>query len=86
MYVLQAEDTRGFFTKVLHFCIGNWEKALILGILITLIVLVSVKVTYFTHSLNNLARLRNGSPAAAAAHGTHTSAVLMQSSLLIFSN
>ncbi len=48
MYVLQAEDTRGFFTKVLHFCIGNWEKALILGILITLIVLVSVKVTFLT--------------------------------------
>lgn len=38
-----AEDKRGFVTKVLHFCIGNWEKALILGILITLIVLVSVK-------------------------------------------
>ncbi len=50
MYLLQSEDTRGFFTKVLHFCIGNWEKALILGILITLIVLVSVKVTNFTHS------------------------------------
>lgn len=37
------EDTRGLFTKVLHFCISNWEKALILGVLITLIVLVSVK-------------------------------------------
>lgn len=41
----QPEDTRGLFTKVLHFCISNWEKALILGVLITLIVLVSVKVT-----------------------------------------
>lgn len=41
---LQAADNRTFITKVLHFCISNWEKALILGILITLIVLVSVKV------------------------------------------
>ncbi|KAL3136439.1 hypothetical protein ABBQ38_005694 [Trebouxia sp. C0009 RCD-2024] len=37
------EDNRRFFTKLLHFCISNWEKALVLGILITLIVLVSVK-------------------------------------------
>ena len=49
---MQPADTRGFFTKVLHFCIGNWEKALMLGIIITLIVLVSVKV-----SLHGLADL-----------------------------
>lgn len=42
---VQPEDNRSFFTKLLHFCISNWEKALVLGILITLIVLVSVKVT-----------------------------------------
>ncbi len=84
MYVLQAEDTRGFFTKLLHFCIGNWEKALILGILITLIVLVSVKVTYFTHSLIHFALLHNENPAAAPPR-THTSAMLIQSSLHIFS-
>lgn len=43
---LQPEDNRRFFTKLLHFCISNWEKALVLGILITLIVLVSVKVSF----------------------------------------
>lgn len=43
---MQPTDKRGFFTKLLHFCIGNWEKALVLGIIITLIVLVSVKVTF----------------------------------------
>jgi hypothetical protein len=85
MHFLQPEDTRGFFTKVLHFCIGNWEKALILGILITLIVLVSVKVTYLTHSLIHLAQPRNGEPAAAP-HGTHTSAVHIQCSLPILSS
>ena len=42
---MQPADNRGFFTKLLHFCIGNWEKALVLGIIITLIVLVSVKVS-----------------------------------------
>lgn len=44
LFCLQPEDNRRFFTKLLHFCISNWEKALVLGILITLIVLVSVKV------------------------------------------
>lgn len=44
-FLLQQADNRGFFTKLLHFCIGNWEKALVLGIIITLIVLVSVKVS-----------------------------------------
>ena len=48
---LQPEDNRRVITKLLHFCISNWEKALVLGILITLIVLVSVKVT-----LNQLQR------------------------------
>lgn len=37
------EDNRSIITKVIHFCMCNWEKALILAIIITLIVLVSVK-------------------------------------------
>ena len=60
---LQPEDNRGFFTKLLHFCISNWEKALVLGILITLIVLVSVKVLHWT----SLAHLMAAVAAAAQA-------------------
>ena len=51
-FLLQQADNRGFFTKLLHFCIGNWEKALVLGIIITLIVLVSVKVSSFSSAQN----------------------------------
>ena len=39
-----AADKRSVFARIFHFCLGNWEKALVLAVIITLIVLVSVKV------------------------------------------
>lgn len=87
-FCLQVADNRTFFTKVLHFCISNWEKALILGILITLIVLVSVKVSLCLRSqpVRGFLRMHSNSPCVNCAHMLRVFLLLLANSFTLGHN